>query len=151
CVADTAGFDADTHMLGWRCCHRKVDCPELAGRDRLNRSVRCAHVWFPPRLRSGPVWSGDDLEEVPHGVLEVDAAASVAAVDLAFLPPSGVGPEVEAAATQAAGYLVELALAHEERIVLLLNLLVGLEEGERHLVRRIDVKERTERHGRSEA
>src|SRR5258707_2831335 len=45
-VADTAGFDANANMPRRRLCHRQVHRLELAGRDRLNRSVRCTHVRF---------------------------------------------------------------------------------------------------------
>lgn len=45
-VTDTARFDANTNMSRRRLCHTQVHCLELAGRDRLYRSVRCAHVRF---------------------------------------------------------------------------------------------------------
>jgi hypothetical protein len=78
-------------------------------------------------------------------VLEVDAAAAVVPVDLAFLLLARVGPVLDAAAAHAAEDLVELLLAHEERVVLHLDFhAFGVEERERHFVCDLHVEERAE-------
>src|SRR5688572_24457266 len=79
----------------------------------------------PTALATAAVWTRDDLEHVPRRVFEVDAAAAVVAVDLALLLERRVGPPVEAALLHPAEDLVELRLAHQERVVLDLDLLVG--------------------------
>ena len=57
----------------------------------------------------------------------------------------GIGPVVEPPRLDAAEDLVELLLAHEERVVLQLrSIAVGVEEGERDLVADLDVEERAE-------
>src|SRR5688500_5912444 len=87
------------------------------------------------------IGSGNDLEKIAGGILEVDATAAEEAVDLAVARLAGIGPIVEAPRPDAAEDLVEVPLAHQEGVVLHLDLLVGLEEGEGHLVRRLDVEE----------
>src|SRR5207244_4830143 len=102
------------------------------------------------RASIGP---GDDLHQVAARVLEVDAAAAEVAVDLARLLLSGVSPVLEAALADAAEDLVELLLAHEEGVVLHLDLhAVGVEEGEGHLVAELDIEEVVEglRRGQAE-
>ena len=84
---------------------------------------------------------GDDLEEVAARILEVHAAAAVVMVDLALLLLRRVGPVVEAALFDAAEDLVELLLAHEERVVLRFGLVVRVAEIERHAVRELDGEE----------
>ena len=60
----------------------------------------------------------EHLEQVPVGILEVDAAAAVVMVDLARPPSSRIGPVREPALSDAAEDGVELVLADEERVVL---------------------------------
>src|SRR3546814_1848655 len=57
-------------------------------------------------------------EQVPAGVVPVDAATPVIAVDLAFTGAAGIGPVVEASFTNPAEDGVELRLADFEGIVL---------------------------------
>src|SRR4029077_2616034 len=64
------------------------------------------------------VGSGQDLEQVPVRILEVQAAAAVAPVDLPALAAAGVGPVVDPAVADAAEDRVELLLADQERVVL---------------------------------
>src|SRR5262249_31292033 len=67
---------------------------------------------------AGAVGARDHLEQVAVGVLEVDAAAAVVAVDLAGAALHRVGPVLEAALADAAVDVVEVALADQERVVL---------------------------------
>src|SRR4051794_3428620 len=64
------------------------------------------------------VRAGDDLEDVAARVFEIDAATAEVVVDLALLLQSRIGPMVEPSLLEAAEDFVELALAHEERVVL---------------------------------
>ena len=81
---------------------------------------------------------GDDLEQVAARVLEVNAAAAEVGVGLALLLLPGIGPVFQLALLDAAEDLVELRIAHQERVVLHLDFhAVGREEGERHLVSRL--------------
>src|SRR5258708_5342424 len=95
---------------------------------------------------------GDDLEEVAARLFEVNAAAAVVVVDLALLLLHRIGPVVDALLLDAAEDLVELLLADEERVVLLLDLVVGVAEIERHAVGEHDREEvRAERFRRRQA
>src|SRR5215211_3272232 len=71
-----------------------------------------------PSAAAAAVRTGDDLEEVPVGVVEVHPAPAVVAVDPPGLRLPGVGPVVDAALEHPAEDGVELLLAHEERVVL---------------------------------
>src|SRR2546429_8082681 len=103
---------------------------------------------------TGPiaVWLGDDLEQVAAQILEVDATATEIVVDLSLLLLFGIGPVLELARLDAAEDLVELLLAHEERVVLHLDFhAVGGKEGEGHFVADLDIEERAEGFWRGEA
>src|SRR3546814_3012970 len=65
-----------------------------------------------------PIGPGDDFEQVPAGVVPVDPATPVIAVDLAFTGAAGIGPVVEASFTNPAEDGVALRLADFEGIVL---------------------------------
>src|SRR6059058_3680257 len=90
---------------------------------------------------SSTIWTGDDLQEVPARLFEVHAAAAVVVVDFSLLPLRRIGPVVHAAFLDAAEDGVELFLADEERVVLLLDLVVGVAEVERHVVGELDREE----------
>src|SRR5207248_404912 len=104
---------------------------------RAARSARKAAPLFLPAA----IGHGDDLEEVPARLLEVHAAPAVMAIDLAFVALAGIGPVVEPALLDAAEDGVEFLLRDEERVVLLLDLVVGVAEVERHVVCELDREE----------
>src|SRR5581483_3468225 len=64
------------------------------------------------------VRAGQHLEKVPVGILEVEAAAAVAMVDLVRTALHRIRPVREPAVPDAREDAVELALADEERVVL---------------------------------
>src|SRR5262249_39153249 len=77
----------------------------------------------PTRSASGlpataAVGARDDFQQVAARVLEVDAASAVVTVDLARLGLRRVSPVGVALLFDAGEDLVELGLAHEERVVL---------------------------------
>src|SRR4029077_11163390 len=84
-------------------------------------------------LRRLTVRAGDQLEEVPAGVVEVDAAAAVEVIDLAAAFAPVVGVEGGARFLEARERRVELRLAHQEGAVVRLEVLV-LREVERDAV-----------------
>src|SRR5579885_2048128 len=86
-------------------------------------------------LRRLPVRPGDDLEQVAAGVVEVDAAAAVEAVDLAAALAPVVGVEGGARSLEARERRVELRLAHQEGAVVRPEIVV-LAEVERDAVLR---------------
>ena len=78
------------------------------------------------------------------GVLEIDAAAAVVAVDLAGLLLAGVGPVVELAFLQAGEDAVEVLFADQEGVVLPRDLAIDPVEVERDAVVEFDDQERPE-------
>src|SRR6516165_8830513 len=64
------------------------------------------------------VGAGQDLQQVPVGVLEVQAAAAVAVVDDLAPGPAGIGPVGQALLAEAVEGGVEFGLADQERVVL---------------------------------
>src|SRR5581483_6807552 len=86
-------------------------------------------------LRCLPVGPGDDLEQVAAGVVEVDAAAAVEAVDLAAALAPVVGVEGGARFLEPRERRVELGLAHQEGAVVRPEIVV-LAEVERDAVLR---------------
>jgi len=82
-----------------------------------------------------------------QGWKDAFVTAAVVAVDLALLTMHRIRPVLQAARLHPAEDLIELGLAHQERVVLDLDLLVGIEEGERDLVGDLDIEERAERPG----
>jgi hypothetical protein len=95
--------------------------------------------------------AGEDLEEVPVGVLEVDAAPAVAGVDLAGIVPVGIGPVGEPPLLDAPEDLVELALADEEGVVLGGDVAVTVDEVEGDVVVDLHPEEGAEGLGLGEA
>ena len=81
------------------------------------------------------------------GVTKVDAAPAEVTIDFAPRSHPRIRPVIEATRLHALEDLVELGVAHEERIVLDVELRVGFEDSERDLVRRLDFEERPERDG----
>src|SRR5262249_8021287 len=73
-----------------------------------------------PRRRGAgaAVRPGEDLEQVTVRILEVDAAPVVPRVDLAAVAAERVRPVCQMPLLHAGEDLVELDLAHEERVVL---------------------------------
>src|SRR5581483_1232821 len=101
----------------------------------------------PRTLRSaaGAVGAGEDLQEVPVGVLEVAAPAPVPGVDLLRGVLVGVGPVGHVPGLDAAEDLVELRLAHQEGVVLVEDVAVAVvDEVEGDVVVDGDAEERAE-------
>src|SRR2546423_9836787 len=80
------------------------------------------------------VGAGEELEQVAVGVLEVDAAAAVPAIDHAGLAPAGVGPVRQVLLADPAEGGVELLLPNQERVVLGGYLAAGLGQVPGHAV-----------------
>src|SRR5438105_6496223 len=130
----------------WPCARvprAREPVPEKSPVSRLERGLESLRKIIPaPSPNSAAaVRARDDLEEVAARVLEVHAAAAVVVVDLALLALARIRPVVEPALLDAAEDLVELLLADEERVVLLLDLVIGVAEIERHAVRELDGEE----------
>ena len=77
------------------------------------------------------VRAGDDLEEMPAGILPIHPAASVIGVELARPAFEGVGPVRQAAFSDPIEDLVELRLADQKGIVLRMGCTVVVGEVER--------------------
>jgi hypothetical protein len=77
-------------------------------------------------LATTAVGTGDDLEEVAVGILEVHAAATVVVVDLAGLCLARVGPVFQPPLTDAPEDVVEVVLADQEGVMLGGDLAVDL-------------------------
>src|ERR1700730_17641612 len=97
------------------------------------------------------VGAGDDLEEVPTRILEVDTAPAIVGVDLALFMLVGVGPVGQIASSDATEDLVEVALVDEERVVLRRDVIAPVHEVEADVVIRGHNEERTKRGGLREA
>jgi hypothetical protein len=69
-----------------------------------------------PGLAFIAVGSGDDLEYVPAGIVEVDASATVLRVDLTWLAVARIGPVVQASLADAPEDPVEVILGSEEGV-----------------------------------
>src|SRR5262245_15953853 len=81
------------------------------------------------------VGAGDDFEEVPVGIFEVDAAAAVVVVDLSGALLERIRPVPEPSLADAPEDAVEIILPDEEGVVLRSDVAVlGLQEGERDAV-----------------
>src|SRR5579885_3071569 len=103
------------------------------------------------RGAGAPVGAGQDLEEMSVGVFEIGAAAVVPVVDLIAPPLVGIGPIGQAALLDAGEDLVELGLAHQERIMLRLDLPAGIDEIQGQFVADRDQGKGTEEDRRREA
>src|SRR3954470_12610348 len=79
------------------------------------------------------------------GLLEVDAAPTIIAVDLASAMLGGVGPVFEAAAVDASKDLIEVFFADEEGVVLNTDLAILLIKIQRYAVVELDDEKRSER------
>src|SRR5688500_13105291 len=98
------------------------------------------------------VGTGEDLEEMPARVLEVNAPAAEVMIDLARLLLPRIGPVLEAPLLDASEDGVELGLAHEEGVMLHLDVhAIAAQEIERNLVADFHDVERAEALGRRQA
>src|SRR3954454_4171426 len=79
------------------------------------------------------------------GLLEVDSAPAIIAVDLAGAMLGGVGPVLEAAAAHARKDLIEVFFANEEGVVLNTDLAILLIKIQRYAVVELDDEKRPER------
>src|SRR5262249_35096722 len=91
------------------------------------------------------VRAGDDLQEVPVRTLPVHPAAAVAGIDLIRPGPPGVGPVPQPTLPDAAEDGIELRLADQERVVLRLDVLGTIIEGQGDVVAEPDIQERAVR------
>ena len=85
------------------------------------------------------------------GVLEIDAAATVVAADLARAFPVWIGPVLKASITHSAEDLVELFLADQEGVVLGGYIAVVVVEVDGNVVFEWDDEHRSERRGARQA
>jgi ABC transporter DrrB family efflux protein len=97
------------------------------------------------------VGAGEDLQQVPVGVFEVQAAAAVAVVDGLALGPARIGPVGQVPLPDAVVGGVELDLADQERVVLRGDRAGGLGEIEGDVVVRLDHQEVAEAGRRGQA
>ena len=104
------------------------------------------------RLGGIAVRRRDDLEQVPVGIVEVDAAAAEVMVDAAGLLLRRIGPDLARALADARERAVELFLADEEREVLQRDRLgLGRQVVDRDVVREVDDEEAHEAPRRRQA
>src|SRR5688500_9310063 len=103
--------------------------------DRLTENA-------PSSISAASVRHGDDLQVVSVRVVPVEAASTVVGVDLALGPMERVGPEGEPALDDPGLDLVELVLAHHERIMLRMDLAVVVGVIHRYAVVDLDDDER---------
>src|SRR5918997_1694496 len=93
--------------------------------------------WWPPCCEGLGVGTGQDLQEVPVRVLEVDAPAAPSGVDLALPALVRVGPVRHAPRGDAPEDLVELGVTDQEGVVLRRDAALGVHEVEAHAVGRL--------------
>src|SRR5215213_576701 len=91
---------------------------------------------------SAAIGAGNDLQEVPAGVLPVDAAAAVIGIDLALGTSERVRPVDHAAFADSTKNLVEPVLVDEERIVLRVHRTMVVSEVQRDVVVDVHDQER---------
>src|SRR5215213_6749224 len=89
------------------------------------------------------VRAGDDLEEMPAGILPIHPAASVIGVELARPAFEGVGPVRQAAFSDPTEDLVEFRLADQKGIVLRIGGTVVVGEVEPDVICRLNNHKRT--------
>src|SRR5215510_377640 len=93
-------------------------CGLQCRRDQRVRSGRCRPATA--------VRTGDDLQQVAVGVVEIEPAPTVPAVNLVALVVGGVGPVRKAPVTNPREDRVEFALVNEESVVLGRDLAVSV-------------------------
>src|SRR3546814_20031502 len=76
------------------------------------------------------VGPGDDLEEMPVRILEIEAAAAVVAIDLSRLRLPGIGPVGKLPVAAPTAYPVEFGFADQEGVVLWRNFALGIHDVE---------------------
>src|SRR3546814_20670852 len=72
------------------------------------------------------VGPGDDLEEMPVRILEIEAAAAVVAIDLSRLRLPGIGPVGKLPVADPTEYPVEFGFADQEGVVLWRHFALGI-------------------------
>ena len=103
------------------------------------------------RCPAAAVRSGDDLQQVAIGVVEVDPAPTVPSVDPIAFFAEGVGPVGEALFENAGEYCVEFVLVYLEGVVLRRDFAVGLDKVQRGVVAHLDHCKRAEHRVRRQA
>src|SRR5262245_18048117 len=86
------------------------------------------------RCTTAAVRTGDYLQKMAVWIVEVDSAPTIPGVDLPALVAAGVGPIREASSTNPLEDLVELALIHQESVVLQRDPVAGIDIIERCVV-----------------
>jgi len=80
------------------------------------------------------VWAGDDLQNVPAGIIPIHPAASVVCVELTWPAFEWVGPVRQVAFLDPAEYLIEFRLTDQEGIVLRMWRTVVVGEVKRNII-----------------
>jgi len=122
------------HLASWAC--RTALTRDFVERWRSRRAAG--------RVRTAAVRPGKNLQQVPVGVFEVQAAAAIAAVDRPLLALARVCPVRQAVVADTAKSCVELFLSHQEGVVLGGDLPAGLGEIQRDAVVGLDDEEMCE-------
>src|SRR5215467_11809180 len=73
---------------------------------------------FPGSVSMTAIGAGDDFEQMPVRVFEIDAAAAVVVVDLSRVLLERIRPVLEASLADAPEHAVEIVLPDEEGVVL---------------------------------
>lgn len=85
------------------------------------------------------------------GVLEVQPAATIVAVDFAGTALAGVGPVLESPPSDASKDMVKVLFAYQEGIVLRVNFGIGLVKVERDIIVELDDQEWSKSAGSGQA